>query len=70
VADAYQGRRIGSRLITAALARARGEGCRTLTATLFADNVAMRRLIGHAGCPIVADTIDAGVEEVTVALAA
>jgi GNAT superfamily N-acetyltransferase len=68
VADELQGRGIGRRLLPMALDLARARGLRTATATLLAENVPMRRLVRRAGRPIVADHLDAGVEEITLSL--
>jgi GNAT superfamily N-acetyltransferase len=68
VADGLQGRGIGHRLVAGVLARARSLGLRHVTAVLFADNVRMRRLLREAGPPILADDLDAGVEEITLAV--
>ena len=70
VADAYQGRGIGTRLMRAALEEARRLGAHRVTATMLIDNARMRQLLRGAGWPIVADRLDAGVEEITLAPAA
>ncbi|HET8776538.1 MAG TPA: GNAT family N-acetyltransferase [Candidatus Limnocylindria bacterium] len=70
VADELQGRGIGRQLLSMALDLARARGLRFATATLLAENVPMRRLVQRAGDRIVADRLDAGVEEVTLSLAA
>ena len=69
VADELQGRGIGRQLVGMALELARERGATTATATLLAGNVPMRRLVQSAGRPIVADVLDAGVEEMTLSLA-
>jgi hypothetical protein len=51
-----------------ALELARARGLRTATATLLAENVPMRRLVQRADLPLVADHLDAGVEEITLSL--
>ena len=68
VADELQGQGIGRQLMSMALELARARGLRTATATLLAENVPMRRLVQRAGRPIVADHLDAGVEEITLSL--
>jgi GNAT superfamily N-acetyltransferase len=68
VADELQGRGIGRQLMPMALELARARGLRTATATLLAENVPMRRLVQRADLPIVADHLDAGVEEITLSL--
>lgn len=65
VADDLQGRGIGSALMRQVVELARARGVRRLTATLFADNAPMRRILRDAGCEVVADEIDAGTEEIT-----
>jgi RimJ/RimL family protein N-acetyltransferase len=68
VADRFQGCGLGRRLVAGVLARARGLGLRDVTAVLFADNGRMRRLLRDAGATILADDLDAGVEEITLAV--
>jgi len=68
VADELQGHGIGTALMETAVRHARRLGLRRLTATLFADNTRMRRLMRGAGCDIVSDAIDAGTEEMTISL--
>jgi RimJ/RimL family protein N-acetyltransferase len=70
VSDAFQGRGIGTRLMRAALDEARRLGAKRVTASMLIDNVRMRRLLLGAGWPIVSDRLDAGVEDITLALAA
>ena len=72
VADELQGRGIGRALVAAVVGHARRTGLHRLTATMLAENAAMRRLLREAGCRVTADAIDAGVEEIDleVALAA
>ena len=70
VADALQGRGIGRALTAATLDLARSMGLARVSASLFADNLAMRRLLHPSGCVVLNDEIDAGVEEVTLSLAA
>ncbi len=70
VADEFQGRGIGRRLMDAVVEDARTTGVRRLSVSLLADNVPMRRLLTAAGCEIVSDSIDLGVEEVELAVAA
>ena len=68
VADELQGRGLGRMLVREALELARARGHDTATATLLAENAPMRRLIVGAGRPIIADDLEAGVEEITVSL--
>lgn len=68
VADELQGRGIGRELMNAVVQHARVHGLRRLSAMLFAENAAMRQLLRGAGCPVVADRIDMGVEEITLAV--
>ncbi|HET9417044.1 MAG TPA: GNAT family N-acetyltransferase [Candidatus Limnocylindria bacterium] len=69
VGDEFQGRGIGTRLMRAALGEARRLGARRVTASLLIDNVRMRRLLLGAGWPIVSDRLDAGIEDISLALA-
>jgi acetyltransferase len=68
VANEHQGRGIGRQLVDAAVVWARGEGLRTLTATMLADNPAIQRLLMGLGLPSVAAPIGAGVVEVRIEL--
>ena len=70
VADDVQGFGIGRALMADAVALARQRGLRELSASLFADNMPMRRLLGGAGCGLLSDGIEAGVEEVSLDLRA
>jgi RimJ/RimL family protein N-acetyltransferase len=49
VADAYQGRGIGSFLIAALSVAARVDGVEKFSARMLADNVAMRTIMDHYG---------------------
>lgn len=69
VADDLQGRGIGRMLVETAIELARHRDFREVGATLLAENSPMRRLLRNAGCEIVADEIDAGVEEIRLRLA-
>ena len=66
VADELQGRGLGRLLMEIVVADARQRGLQRLTATLFADNVAMRRILRGAGVRVMSDALDAGVEEIAV----
>jgi acetyltransferase len=70
VADELQGQGIGTRLFQATLEHARTLGLRRLGALLAADNGRMRRLLAHAPCPVIADEIEGGSEEIVLDLAA
>jgi GNAT superfamily N-acetyltransferase len=68
VANELLGRGIGRRLVDAAVAWARRDGLRTLTATMLADNPAIQRLLTGLGLPTVAVPIGAGVVEIRIEL--
>ena len=68
VADELQGCGIGRRLMDAVVAEARATGLHRLSATLFADNAPMRRLLRGTGRPVASDAIDTGVEEIVLAV--
>ncbi len=68
VADELQGHGIGSALMESVVEHARQLGLRRLSATMFADNTPMRRLLRGAGCEIVLDQSDAGTEEIALAV--
>lgn len=68
VADELHGRGVGHRLMEAVLAEARSAGLSRLSASMFADNVAMRRLLRGVPANVVSDAIDAGVEEIELAI--
>lgn len=68
VADELQGHGIGSALMEAVVQHAQQLGLRRLSATMFADNTPMRRLLRGAGCEIALDQIDAGTEEIALAI--
>ena len=68
VADELQGHGIGSALVESVVQHARQLGLRRLSATMFADNTPMRRLLRGAGCEIVLDQSDAGTEEIALAI--
>jgi GNAT superfamily N-acetyltransferase len=64
VADEVQGHGLGRRLMAMVLEGARALHLDRVTATMLPDNAPMRRLLVGAGHPIMADRIDAGVEEI------
>ena len=68
VADELQGHGLGKALMETVVQYARRLGLRRLSATLFADNTPMRRLLHGAGCEIALDRIEAGTEEITLAI--
>ena len=68
VADELQGHGIGSALTEAVVQHAGQLGLRRLSATMFADNTPMRRLLRGAGCEIALDQIDAGTEDIALAI--
>jgi RimJ/RimL family protein N-acetyltransferase len=69
VADAWQGHGIGRKLVRGALTLAAALGARTASATMLAENLAMRRLLRNAGRAILADRLDGGTEEIVLDLA-
>jgi GNAT superfamily N-acetyltransferase len=64
VADEVQGHGVGKRLVTMVLERARALHMAQVTASLLAGNAPMRHLLVDAGYPLLADRVDAGVEEI------
>lgn len=68
VADEFQGRGIGARLVESVLEQVRELGLQRLTATMLVGNTPMRHLLGRAGLAVVLDTIDDGVEEVVLSV--
>jgi GNAT superfamily N-acetyltransferase len=69
VADDWQGRGLGTLLLEALVARARGEGIRTFTAWLLESNAEMMDLFQHLGPVRVLDR-DAGADQIEVAIPA
>jgi acetyltransferase len=70
IADELRGRGLGRRLVVAALAWARAEGMRTLTATMLANNPPIQRLLTSLGLPTAAVPLGAGVIEIRIELGA
>jgi acetyltransferase len=70
VADAWQGHGIGHRLMDAGLRWARAAGVTTLTATMFADNAAIQRLLLGLGLRAGSRYVSAGVTEIRIELPA
>lgn len=68
VADELQHRGIGSALLATSVLHARRSGLQRLTASFFAENAAMRRLLRRTGCAILSHEIDAGTEEISIAI--
>lgn len=66
VADAFQGRGIGRRLMSAGLEWASREGIETLTATMLEGNIAIRRLLIGLGLPVTCRPIGSSVLAVTI----
>ena len=64
VGDEVQGHGVGRRLVGLILERAAALRLERVTATMLADNAAMRHLLVDAGLPILGDHIEAGVEEI------
>jgi RimJ/RimL family protein N-acetyltransferase len=64
VADDVQGHGVGKRLVGLVLELAAELRLERVTASTLAENAPMRRLLIEAGHPIMADRINAGVEEV------
>ena len=64
VADEVQGRGLGKRLVAMVLERARSLRVGRVTATMLVENAPMHHLLVGAGYAILADRIDAGVEEI------
>ena len=69
VAEDFQHQGIGRRLLIEGVAWARREGIAQLTATMFAGNPAIQRLLLGAGLPARERYIGAGVTEITMDLA-
>jgi GNAT superfamily N-acetyltransferase len=68
VADEQQGHGLGRRLVSYALKLARELGADRASATMLADNVAMRHMLTAAGQPVRADRLEAGEEELVLDL--
>lgn len=68
VADAFQHRGIGRRLLSAAIAWGRREGLFRLTATTLVGNPAIQRLLLGCGLRSRSRYVDAGVAEITIDL--
>jgi RimJ/RimL family protein N-acetyltransferase len=64
VAEGFRGRGIGTALMHEAVQSAHRRRVPRLTATMFATNQAMRRLMLDAGPPAIVDELDAGVEAI------
>ena len=70
VADALQGRRLGTLLARELATAARATGIRRFAATMLSDNEAVRRLMRTINAQLALDRIDVGVREVVVDLSA
>ena len=67
IADEYQGRGLGRRLLAELAELAADRGVRIFTATMSSENAAARRLLLTLGEPL-SEIIDAGVRELAVAV--
>jgi RimJ/RimL family protein N-acetyltransferase len=70
VADAYQGRRLGTLLARELAGAARAVGIRRFAATMLSDNEAVRRLMATISAHLELERLEGGVREVVVDLAA
>jgi len=70
VAGGFRRHGIGKALMAFAVMSARRRGIRRLTATMFATNLPMRRLMLDAGLPAAVDDVAAGVESIELQAAA
>ena len=70
VADAYQGRRLGTLLARELARAARAVGIRRFAATMLSDNAAVRRLMATISAHLELERLEGGVREVVVDLAA
>lgn len=68
VADEFQHQGIGRRLMAAGLAWARREHIARITATMFASNAPISRLLAGLGLPVKERSAGAGVTEITIDL--
>lgn len=68
VAELARGRGVGTRLMRVLVAGARRRGLLHLVAATFGDNLPMRRLAHSSGLRVVRDELDAGIEEIELAL--
>jgi len=68
VADAFQDRGVGRRLLAAGMDWARREHIVRLTATMFASNAPIHRLLDGLGLPTRERSVEAGVAEITIDL--
>ena len=70
VADAFQGRRLGTLLARELAGAARAVGIRRFAATMLSDNAAVRRLMATISAHLELERLEGGVREVVVDLAA
>jgi len=70
VADAFQGRRLGTLLARELAGAARAVGIRRFAATMLSDNAAVRRLMATISTHLELERLEGGVREVVVDLAA
>jgi len=69
VADSWQGRGIGRRLLAAGVAWARAVGIQRFTATMFATNVPIQRLLRSLGLPSRFMPVEPEVASITIDIA-
>jgi RimJ/RimL family protein N-acetyltransferase len=70
IADGFRGHGIGTAMMRGAIESARDRGIRRLTATMFATNLPMRRLMLGTGLSASVDDLDGGIESIELQLAA
>jgi acetyltransferase len=68
VADGFQGQGIGRRLVDAAVAWARADGIRVLTASMLAGNPSIQRLLTGLRLPCLTTPVGCGVIEIRIDL--
>jgi acetyltransferase len=68
VIDRYRGHGLGRRLLSAGVAWARAAGMRRLTATMFATNAPIQRLLRGMGLPTRMEILEPDLASITIAL--
>ena len=68
ISDEYQGQGAGTLVMAALTKRAKEEGITRFVATMLEENEASKRMMSHAGTPVV-DVVDDGVREYEVRIA-